>query len=141
MMRHLVDDAASIAALTQSILHYLYRMHRERKYQRVYSRFLIDQNRWRAMRYGFDEGLVDFDTAQVVPVADRLEQIVEMVRIDAEELGCSAELENALEIPSRGTSAHLQIDTYERACQEGKAPAEALRDVVDMLIEETVKNL
>jgi carboxylate-amine ligase len=56
-------------------------------------------------------------------------------------LGCSAELENALEIPSRGTSAHLQIDTYERACQEGKAPAEALRDVVDMLIEETVKNL
>ena len=88
-----VDDAASIAALTQSILHYLYRMHRERKYRRVYSRFLIDQNRWRAMRYGFDEGLVDFDTAQVVPVADWLEQIVEMVRTDAEELGCSAELE------------------------------------------------
>jgi carboxylate-amine ligase len=136
-----VDDAASIAALTQSILHYLYRMHRERKYRQVYSRFLIDQNRWRAMRYGLDEGLVDFDTAQVVPVADWLEQIVEMVRIDAEELGCSAELEHALEIPNRGTSAHLQIDTYERACQEGKAPAEALRDVVDMLIEETVKNL
>jgi carboxylate-amine ligase len=136
-----VDDAASIAALTQSILHYLYRMRREPKYRQVYSRFLIDQNRWRAMRYGFDEGLVDFDTAQVVPVADWLEQIIEMVRTDAEELGCSAELEHALEIPNRGTSAHLQIDTYDRACREGKAPAEALRDVVDMLIEETVKDL
>lgn len=136
-----VDDAASIAALTQSILHYLYRLHRKGKHLRVYPRFLVDQNRWRAMRYGFDEGLVDFDAAQVVPVADWLGEVVEMVRNDAEELGCSAELERALEIPIRGTSAHLQIDTYKRACREGKAPAEALRDVVDMLVEETVRNL
>ena len=136
-----VDDAASIAALTQSILHYLYRLYRKGKHLRVYPRFLVDQNRWRAMRYGFDEGLVDFDTAQVEPVADWLGEVVEMVRNDAEELGCSAELERALEIPIRGTSAHLQIDTYKRACREGKAPAEALRDVVDMLVEETVRNL
>lgn len=136
-----VDDAASIAALTQSILHYLYRLHRQGKHLRVYPRFLVDQNRWRAMRYGIDEGLVDFDTARLVPVADWLGEVVETVHNDAEELGCSAELELALEIPIRGTSAHLQINTYKSACRKGKAPAEALRDVVDMLVEETVSNL
>ena len=59
----------------------------------------------------------------------------------AEELGCLAELERALEIPGRGTSARRQIGTYERALEAGKSPAAALRDVVDMLIAETVKDL
>ena len=88
---------------------------------------------------GLDEGLVDFDAAEVVPVADLLAEIVNTVHRDAVELGCTAELEHALEIPERGTSAHRQIDLYERACQAGKTSAEALRDVVDLLIEETTQ--
>jgi carboxylate-amine ligase len=136
-----LDDAMSIAALTQSILHYLYRMRREHKTVPVYSRFLINQNRWRAMRYGYDEGLVEFTSAQVIPVDDWLSDIVEKVYRDAEELGCEQELERVLDIPKNGTSAHKQIATYEHACASGKAPLEALQAVVDMLIEETIKDL
>jgi carboxylate-amine ligase len=136
-----LDDAISIAALTQSILHYLYRMKREHKTVPVYSRFLINQNRWRAMRYGYDEGLVDFESAKVIPVNDWLSDIVEKVYRDAEELGCEKELEQVLDIPKNGTSAHKQIATYEHACAAGKAPIEALHSVVDMLIEETIKDL
>ena len=133
-----LDDAASIAALTQSIMHCLYRMRREHRSWPVYPRFLIDQNRWRAMRYGCDEGLVDFATAEVVPVADLLADIVEMVYKDAEELGCLAELEHALDIPQHGTSAHRQIEIYENAIRAGIKTDEALRRVVDMLVEETI---
>jgi len=136
-----LDDAASIAALTQSILHYLYRMRRQGKRCRVYPRFLINQNRWHAMRYGCDRGLVDFDSARIVPVADLLSETIENVSIDAEALGCMAELEHALQIPRRGTSAHLQIDCYKRALRQGKSLANALHDVVDWLIEETVRDL
>ena len=136
-----LDDAASIAALTQSILHYLYRMRREGKRCRVYPSFLINQNRWHAMRYGCDEGMVDFDDARIVPVAELLSEIVEKVSIDAEALGCVAELEHALQIPQRGTSAHLQIECYERALSQGKSTANALHDVVDWLITETVSDL
>jgi len=66
---------------------------------------------------------------------------VENVYRDAEELGCKNELEQALDIPKHGTSAHKQITTYEQTCAADNAPIEALHTVVDMLIEETVKDL
>ena len=136
-----LDDAVAIAALTQCILHYLYRMQRERTGVPVHARFLVNQNRWRAMRYGYDEGLVDFARAEVVPVADLLADIVEKVRPDADELGCSEELERVLEIPARGSSAHRQLAIYHDALGEGLEPKEALFRVVDWLVDETVAGL
>lgn len=136
-----LDDTASIAALTQSLLHYLYRMQGRPAKCPVYSRFLIDQNRWRAMRYGYDQGLLDIATARIVPVQALLTGIVDMVRDDAAALGCSAELEHALTIPERGTSAHRQLQTYADALEIGQTPAEALCRVVDQLVEGTQSGL
>jgi carboxylate-amine ligase len=136
-----LDDSASIAALTQSILHYLYRLRCDHKRWPVYSRFLIDQNRWRAMRYGYDEGLVDFATAEVIPIENLLEDILELVRADADALGCSDELEAVLEIPKRGSSAHRQLKAYQAALGEGLEQQQALTRVVDWLIDETVRDL
>ena len=136
-----LDDTASIAALTQSILHYLYRMHRDHRHEPVYSRFLVDQNRWRAMRYGYDEGLVDFATASVVRIDDLLADILEKVAPDADELGCSRELERVLDIPRRGTSAHRQLALYAAALDEGLQPGEALSGVIDWLVGETLRDL
>ncbi len=136
-----LDDTASIAALIQSVLHYLYRMRRNHKRPTGFSRFLIDQNRWRAMRYGYDEGLVDFNTAEVIPIGDLLADIVEQVYVDADVLGCSAELERALKIPERGSSAHRQLETYHAARGEGMDNKQALYRVVDWLINETVREL
>jgi carboxylate-amine ligase len=136
-----LDDAAGIAALTQSILHYLYRRHREHKHTPVYSRFLIDQNRWRAMRYGYDEGLVDFATASMVGVGDLLADIVGRVSPDADELGCARELEQVLVIPRRGTSAHRQLAIHRAAIDEGLEPMAALHRVIDWLAAETVRDL
>jgi len=136
-----LDDSASIAALTQSILHYLYRLRCDHKRWPVYSRFLIDQNRWRAMRYGYDEGLVDFATAEVIPIENLMEDILELVRVDADALGCSDELEAVLEIPKRGSSAHRQLKAYQAALGEGLEQQQALTRVVDWLIDETVRDL
>jgi carboxylate-amine ligase len=134
-----LDDAAGIAALTQSILHYLYRMHCDRKAMPVYSRFLVDQNRWRAMRYGYDRGLVDFATAEVVPIGDLLADLYEKLYPDADELGCSEELEQAMAIPVLGSGAHRQLQVYNAALGEGLEPTAALRRVVDALIDETAR--
>ena len=41
----------------------------------VYPRFLVDQNRWRAMRYGIDQGQIDFATAAIVPFQEMLQDI------------------------------------------------------------------
>ncbi|MGB5339222.1 MAG: carboxylate-amine ligase [Gammaproteobacteria bacterium] len=133
-----LQDAIAIAALIQSLLHWLCRMQRDNAARQLYSRFLVDQNRWRAIRYGLDAGLVDFTTERIVPVADLLEDAVATVYPDAEILGCAAELEQILEIPRRGTSAHRQLETYVDAIGKGKSTTEALHAVVDMLVQETL---
>ena len=76
---------------------------------------LIAENRWRAQRYGIDEGLVDFGIGEVVPVNDLVTEIIDLVREDAQELGCEAELGHLKTILSRGTSAHPQTAIFDVA--------------------------
>lgn len=136
-----LDDGIAIAALFVCIVRMLYRLRRGNKRWRQYSRMLINENRWRAQRYGLDEGLVDFGHGRVVPFADLLEELLAMVHADAEALGCLDEVEAIRQIPRRGTSAHRQLATYAEAVAAGAEPLEALRSVVDQLIGETVAGL
>ncbi|MGB5276132.1 MAG: carboxylate-amine ligase [Gammaproteobacteria bacterium] len=132
-----INDAIALAALTQCLLHYLYRLHNRHMRRHDYHRFLVDQNRWRAIRYGYDEGMIDFTHAKIVPVSDILHEVVAMVTEDARELDCQAELERVLEIPERGTSAHQQLAIYHQALASGSSHEQALHSVVDFLIEKT----
>jgi carboxylate-amine ligase len=131
------EDSICIAALYRCLLRMLWRLRRSNQRWRQYDRFMISENRWRASRYGIDEGLIDFGRAAIVPFAELLEELIELVREDAEFFDCVPEIEHAREILRRGTSAHKQIDVWQQARSSGKNDAEALRDVVDMLIEET----
>ncbi len=136
-----LEDAVCIAALYLCVLRMLYRLRRVNQRWRTYARMLLNENRWRAQRYGFDEGLVDFGLGEVVPYADLLEEVIELVAEDAAHFGCEAEIAHARAILERGTSAHRQIAAYEAAKQAGAEDTEALRAVVDMLIEETTAGL
>lgn len=131
------EDSICVAALYRCLLRMLWRLRRSNQRWRQYDRFMISENRWRASRYGIDEGLIDFGKAEIVPFAELLEELIELVREDAEFFDCVSEVEHAREILRRGTSAHKQIDVWQQARSSGKTDAEALRDVVDMLIEET----
>lgn len=99
---------------------------------------MIDGNRWLAQRHGVGGELVDFGLGQKVPYADLLDEIIDLVREDAERLDCVAEVENAREIVRRGTSADRQIKTYQEALDGGADEREALVSVVDMLMVETL---
>ena len=136
-----MEDAISIAAFYRCLLRMLWRLRRNNQRWRQYDRFMIAENRWRASRYGIDEGLIDFGKAEIVPFAELLEELVELVREDAEFFDCVAETEHAREILEHGTSAHRQLDVWHRALEAGKSETEALRDVVDMLIEDTAHGL
>jgi carboxylate-amine ligase len=73
----------------------------------------------------------------LVPFADLVEEMIDMLRPDAEELGCWPEVERARTIVSEGTSAERQIATYQQAIEDGASNEEALKHVVDQLIEDT----
>ncbi|MFK8016049.1 MAG: carboxylate-amine ligase [Gammaproteobacteria bacterium] len=132
-----VDDAAAIAALSVCLLSALYRYRRQNMRWRQYLPMLVQENRWRAMRYGPDEGLVDFGRKEIVPYRELLDEILEMVAEDAERLNCTDEVRSTRDILRRGNSARQQRECYARARADGRDHDEALRDVVDLLIENT----
>jgi carboxylate-amine ligase len=136
-----VEDTLTIAALYVCILRMLWRLKRANQRWRRYAAMLIGENRWRAQRYGIDEGLVDFGKGEIVPYAHLLGELVELTREDAAALGCTAEVARAPEILERGTSAHRQRKVYALARAAGADKREALTKVVDALIAETVEDV
>jgi carboxylate-amine ligase len=137
----LLDDTIAIATLFRCICRMLWRLRRENKRWRAYAPMLIAENRWRAQRYGLDEGLVDFGKSAIVPYGELLDELVALVREDAEALGCTAELASLRAIVARGTSAHRQLAAFAEAKAGGADDAEALRRVVDELVAETIEGL
>ncbi|MBP2302264.1 carboxylate-amine ligase [Azospirillum picis] len=133
-----LDDALTVAALYRCLLRMLWRLKTRNVTWRPYKNLLIEENRWRAQRYGLDSGLVDFGQGRIVPYADLLDEIIDLTREDAEHFGCAAEVEQARDIIGRGTSAHRQIEIFNAALAEGAGEEEALRRVVDWLVEETM---
>jgi carboxylate-amine ligase len=102
---------------------------------------LVDENRWRAQRYGIDQGLVDFGRGAIFPYTELLDEMLALVNPDACHFGCLAEVSHTREILARGTSAHRQLAVFDRALAEGATRTEALAAVVDWLIAETVRGL
>ena len=131
-----VEDALSLAALTQCLTRMLFRLSLRNQRWRLHDNFLIAENRWRAERYGLSEGLIDFGTRELRPMADLLEEMLELIAEDAEALGCVAEVEAARGIVRNGTAADRQRAAFKAARAGGQSRKEAQRAVVRQLIEE-----
>ena len=132
-----IHDAAAVAALYSCILRMLWRLKTKNQRWRQYALMLIEENRWRAQRYGLDEGLVDFGRGEIVPCAELIGELTDLVNEDAEALGCMTEIANLKKISERGTSAHRQVRCYEESRAEGADEDAALIAVVDHLAAET----
>ena len=136
-----IDDAMCLAALVVCLARRLYRLRQENQSWRLYPNVLIAENRWRAMRYSFDEKLLDLARGELVPFPKLAEELIKLVEDDAEVLGCRREIEHIRVILARGTSAHRQLRTFEEARAGGATPREALQAVVDFLIRETAAGI
>ena len=76
---------------------------------------------WRAQRYGTDGSLIDFGRGELVPIADLVEEIIEMLAQDALEFDVIEELRHMRTIINEGTSAHRQLAVHSgrRRCRSG----------------------
>jgi carboxylate-amine ligase len=133
----LLEDGISIAAMFRCILRLLYRLRRRNQRWRYYPPFLVRENRWRAQRYGTQEGLVDFGKGAVVPFANLLEELFDLIAEDAAYFGCVAEVAHARTIVERGTSADRQLARFDAVKELGGTEEAALIAVVDGIVEET----
>jgi glutamate---cysteine ligase / carboxylate-amine ligase len=134
-----LDDGIAIACFYRCLLRMLWRLRVANQRWRLYLRMLIDENRWRAQRYGIDEGLVDFGRAELVPYPQLLDELLTLVHEDALHFGCVLELAHARTILERGTSAHNQLRVHQAALARGADQEAALSEVIDWLIEATVQ--
>jgi carboxylate-amine ligase len=76
-----------------------------------------------------------------VPFDDLLDELLDLVAEDADALECEAEIEHVRTIVARGTSAHRQINVFEESKAFGANTEDALKNVVDTLIEDTAEGL
>jgi carboxylate-amine ligase len=134
-----LEDGIAIAALFRCLISMLVRLRKNNQRWRVYPVTLVNENRWLAQRYGTTRGLVDLGKGAVVPYAELMEEILELVHEDAERLDCVAEIENARTIVARGSSATWQLETFNHAIANGVSREDALKTVVDVLIERTIQ--
>jgi len=132
-----VGDAVTVAALLVCITRMLHRLRRNNQSWRTYPVFLLEENRWRAQRYGLQGSLFDFGRGELVPYADLLEEILALIHEDAVALGCLNDVLGARRILAEGTSADRQLACFARAIGAGATRQEALEVVVDHLIAET----
>ncbi len=125
-----VDEAACIAAIFQAIIAKLWKLRRDNITFRIYPSDLIEENKWRAVRYGLDGKLIDFGKQEELPARDLIREMIEWFIGDViDELGSRKEVEYAYRILQEGTSADRQLATYQKTGD--------LNAVVDQLIRET----
>ncbi len=136
-----LDDAIALTALLVCIMRMLWRLRTRNQRWRIYTPMLIRENRWRAMRYSIDEGMIDFAKGTVVPCDELIEEMLEHVAEDAQVLGCEKELASVRNILARGTSAHEQLMGFEGARTAGASVADSLVTVVDTLITNTAEGV
>ncbi len=94
---------------------------------------LIQENKWRAVRYGLEGKLIDFGKQTEVPVRDLVMELLEFVDDVVDELGSRKEIEHVHTILERGTSADRQLQVYRETND--------LKAVVDDLIKMTMENV
>ena len=128
-----VDEVIAIAALFQAITAKLYKLYRQNMGFRLYRRALIQENKWRAVRWGLEGKLIDFGKQQEVPVRDLIYELLEFVDDVVDELGSREELNYVHTILAEGTSADRQLKKYKET--------DDLKSVVDLLISETAEGL
>jgi len=131
-----LEHTLALAALTQAVTRMLWRLATKNQRWRIYDAFLVAENRWRAQRYGIREGLIDLGRGEIVPVAELVEEMLDLTRQDADTLGCLEEVAAARGIVARGTSATRQRQVFVEALEAGDDRDHALQAVVRHLIEE-----
>jgi carboxylate-amine ligase len=125
-----VEEAVCMAAIFQAIIAKLWKLRRDNLTFRLYPQELIEENKWRAVRYGLDGQLIDLGKQKEVPVRELIHELIDWFLRDViDELGTRKEIEYAYTIMDGGSSADRQLKTY--------GDTGDLRDVVNQLVAET----
>jgi carboxylate-amine ligase len=128
-----VDDTIAIAAVFQALVAKVNKLLDQNLTFRLHHKMLIEENKWRALRYGLDGKMIDFGKSREVPVRDLIRELLEFVDDVVDDLGSREEIDHIYVILERGTSADEQLQVWQKTGD--------IKAVVDHLIEATMENV
>ena len=128
-----VNECIALAAIMQAFIVKFYKMFEENTTFRVYRRALINENKWRAQRYGLDGKLIDFGKRTEVEAKALVHEMVAFVDDVVDELGSRKDVEYLLTMCDQGSSADRQLAVFKETND--------LKAVVDNLIAETMEGV
>jgi carboxylate-amine ligase len=128
-----VRETLGIVALIHCIATRLLNLYRSNLQYRLYRRALINENMYRACRYGINGDFIDFQTQKCVPIRDSILRLIESLVDEVKLLNCENEISEIFRILEQGTSADRQRATF--------AKTGSLTAVVDQLAAETAEGL
>ena len=128
-----VDDTLGLAAVIQAVIVRLHKLQQQNLSFRIYRRRVIDENRWRASRYGLDGKLIDFGREEELETRRLLHEMLEFIDGEVDELGSRREIQHIEKILVEGTGADRQLDVWARTRD--------MREVVDHIVRETYEGL
>lgn len=113
----------------QAVIAKLHFLHRKNMGFRTYRARLINENRWRAGRYGINGKMIDFGKQEEVETRSLIAELLEFIDDVVDDLGSREEIDYVHQILRHGTGADRQVEVYKRTND--------LKAVVDYIIEET----
>lgn len=108
----LIDETMAFVALFQALCAKLYKLRLQNMSYINYSRALINENKWRAARYGIDGKLIDFGKEIEVDCHSLVLELLDFVDDVVDELGCREDLSYIHQILKNGTGADKQLAVY-----------------------------
>ncbi|MEP6844530.1 MAG: carboxylate-amine ligase [Panacibacter sp.] len=120
-----INETITIAALFQAICAKLYKLRSQNMNFMMYQRALLNENKWRAGRYGIEGQMIDFGKETEVNTRVLIYELLDFVDDVVDNLGSRHILDNVHKILETGTGADRQLAVYEKS--------ESLIDVVDYI--------
>jgi glutamate---cysteine ligase / carboxylate-amine ligase len=128
-----IRDSVAIAALFRALVRRVIHQPDLNANLSAVHRALVEENRWRAQRYGTDGTYIDLHTFEPIPFKAWLERVVASVEDEIGAFGIEGDIHHLRAIAKRGTSAHLQLEYYRSLRKFGRKPREAIGEVTKWL--------
>jgi len=110
-----VDETIALAALFQAVCAKIYKLRLQNMSFIQYSRALINENKWRAGRYGIDGRLIDFGKEEEVNTRVLIAELLDFVDDVVDNLGSRHRLAYVNKILENGTGADRQLGIFEKS--------------------------
>jgi len=110
-----VDETIALTALFQAVCAKIYKLRSQNLNFIQYSRALINENKWRAGRYGIDGRLIDFGKEEEVNTRVLIDELLNFVDDVVDNLGSRHRLAYVNKILESGTGADRQLEVFENS--------------------------